>query len=193
MALRRLWIGSVGPLLYDDADVYPGTTENVRGLKVEGKLKVTDGPVDSDDVLRMGDIGVIGAPEDAPYVMADNSNMTSNARVITQGSGISISDGGSGGNLTVAVNESQVDHDLLKNYVPNEHIDWTNSAQNLKTSGNVSGSDFILSATGALYFGDPNTDGSWRITRSGNDLVFQRRESGSWVTKLTVLSTGGTS
>ena len=40
--------------------------------------------------------------------------------------------------------------------------------------------------TGAVYFGDSETDGSWRITRSGNDLVIQRRESGSWVTKSTI-------
>jgi len=40
--------------------------------------------------------------------------------------------------------------------------------------------------TGAYYFGDSGTDGSWRITRSGNDLVIQRRVSGSWVTKSTI-------
>lgn len=39
---------------------------------------------------------------------------------------------------------------------------------------------------GATYFGDSGTDGSWRIVRSGNDLVIQRRESGSWVTKSTI-------
>ena len=43
-----------------------------------------------------------------------------------------------------------------------------------------------LPSTDALYFGDKDTDGSWRIIRSGNNLVFQRRESGSWVTKSTI-------
>ena len=37
-----------------------------------------------------------------------------------------------------------------------------------------------------FYFGDASTDGSWRIVRSGNNLVFQRRESSTWNTKLTV-------
>jgi hypothetical protein len=37
---------------------------------------------------------------------------------------------------------------------------------------------------GAFYFGDADTDGSWRITRTGDNLVFERRESGSWVTKI---------
>lgn len=36
------------------------------------------------------------------------------------------------------------------------------------------------------YFGDPDTDGTWRTVRSGNNLVFERRETGSWVTKQTI-------
>lgn len=42
--------------------------------------------------------------------------------------------------------------------------------------------------TGAFYLGNSSTNGSWRITTSGNDLVFQYRESGSWVTKFTIAS-----
>ena len=45
-------------------------------------------------------------------------------------------------------------------------------------SGNVN-----LTDTGAVYLGDANTNNSWRMIRSGNNLVFQRRETGSWVTK----------
>lgn len=43
--------------------------------------------------------------------------------------------------------------------------------------------DVVVKSTDAFYLGDPNVDGSWRVTRSGNNLVRQRRESGSWVTK----------
>jgi hypothetical protein len=35
----------------------------------------------------------------------------------------------------------------------------------------------------SLYFGETDVDGSWRIVRSGDDLVFERRESSSWVEK----------
>lgn len=38
----------------------------------------------------------------------------------------------------------------------------------------------------AFVLGDPSTNGSWRITRSGSNLVIQRRESGVWVTKQTI-------
>jgi hypothetical protein len=51
----------------------------------------------------------------------------------------------------------------------------------LNWSGNV-----VLPSTGNVCLGDPSTDGSWKIVRSGNDLVFQRRESASWVTKSTI-------
>lgn len=46
--------------------------------------------------------------------------------------------------------------------------------------------DAELSSTGSVYFGDPTTNDSWRIVRSGNNLVIQRRESGSYVTKSTI-------
>ena len=41
----------------------------------------------------------------------------------------------------------------------------------------------ILASDEPLYLGDPATDGTWRIVRSGNDLNFERRESGIWVMK----------
>jgi hypothetical protein len=46
--------------------------------------------------------------------------------------------------------------------------------------------DIETGGANALYFGDPSTNGSWRIIRSGTDLVCQRRVSGSWVTKITI-------
>jgi hypothetical protein len=44
----------------------------------------------------------------------------------------------------------------------------------------------VVHATGDYYFGDPLTEGSWRIKRDGDDLVFQRLESSTWVTKSTI-------
>jgi hypothetical protein len=43
-----------------------------------------------------------------------------------------------------------------------------------------------LISTGVIYLGDSSTDGSWRIVRSGNDLVIQRLESSTWTTKSTI-------
>lgn len=38
----------------------------------------------------------------------------------------------------------------------------------------------------AYLMGDPTTNGSWRIIRSGDNLLMQRRESGTWTTKQTI-------
>lgn len=46
--------------------------------------------------------------------------------------------------------------------------------------------DVICGAAKPIYFGSSATDGTWKIVRSGNDLIFQRRESGSYVTKHTI-------
>jgi hypothetical protein len=37
-----------------------------------------------------------------------------------------------------------------------------------------------------ICIGDPNTDGSWRLIGSGDNLVIQRRESSTWTTKSTI-------
>jgi hypothetical protein len=37
-----------------------------------------------------------------------------------------------------------------------------------------------------VYIGDAGTNGTWRMGRSGDDMVFERRESGSYVTKMTI-------
>jgi hypothetical protein len=34
-----------------------------------------------------------------------------------------------------------------------------------------------------LYFGDKDTNGSWRLIRNGNNLQIERRESGIWEAK----------
>lgn len=57
-------------------------------------------------------------------------------------------------------------------------LQWNNSNKRweLVNKGVLSSADFI-------YFGATDTNGTWRIGRSGNNLVFQLRESGTYVTK----------
>lgn len=50
----------------------------------------------------------------------------------------------------------------------------------LFTTADVS---ITIGATRAFYFGDSDTNGSWRIIRVGNDLSVQRRESAVWTEK----------
>jgi hypothetical protein len=46
--------------------------------------------------------------------------------------------------------------------------------------------DEIMVSTGNKYFGAAGVNGTWKQTRSTDDLIFARRESGSYATKLTI-------
>ena len=51
----------------------------------------------------------------------------------------------------------------------------------LRTAG-----DIEVGSADAYYWGDPDTNDSWRAMRSGDDLLFQQREGGTWNTKSTI-------
>jgi hypothetical protein len=48
------------------------------------------------------------------------------------------------------------------------------------------GSDIQITNDAIFYIGDKNTNGSWRYWINGNDLVYEWRETGIWVTKQTI-------
>lgn len=60
------------------------------------------------------------------------------------------------------------------------------TAQTLAYTLTVTNNLVRLAATTYQYWGSEGADGSWRIGRSGNDIVIERRESGVWVTKSTI-------
>lgn len=51
---------------------------------------------------------------------------------------------------------------------------------------NIVTGDAVLDSDKAVYLGSKTVDGSWRMARSGTDLVLQRRESSVWATKQTI-------
>ena len=59
MALKRYWIGSLGPYFYDDtvdvADPDLIVTEKQSGLVSEGTIKALEAPVEDEDVVRLVD------------------------------------------------------------------------------------------------------------------------------------------
>ena len=63
-------------------------------------------------------------------------------------------------------------------------FDATSSNQQLYLNSNVFVKhDLSTTSTSAIYMGDKDTDGTWKIVRNGTDLEFSRRESGNYVTK----------
>lgn len=55
MAQKKVWIGSVGPLLFDDANTYTDAV-NHKGFRTEGVIQADGAPVDSNDVIRLADL-----------------------------------------------------------------------------------------------------------------------------------------
>jgi hypothetical protein len=56
----------------------------------------------------------------------------------------------------------------------------------LPPSGNLHVTDLTINDEHGLYLGTQDGDGAWRIIRSGNNLVIQRKEASTWVTKSTI-------
>ena len=72
---------------------------------------------------------------------------------------------------------------ILEELISSLDIDRRRLISTLQKLGSES---YELGSTYYIYYGDSDTNGSWRTGRDGNNLVQQRRESGSWVTKDTI-------
>lgn len=73
---------------------------------------------------------------------------------------------------------------LLKVVPPNNNANTINA---LRIRGqDVTFYEDIILPSGSIYLGDRTTNGSWRIQRSGNDLIFQRLIASVWTTKSTI-------
>lgn len=66
--------------------------------------------------------------------------------------------------ITITVDVTNIDHNTLLNYVPDEHIDWTSATQTFNTSGGVISTDLTLtggiSVTGLVDGRDVSVDGT---------------------------------
>jgi len=183
---------------------------------VSNNLSFTDSVTGTKTLAQLA-AGAGGAPVGAQYVtLAVDSTLTAE-RVLTAGNGIGLTDGGAGSTITAALTTLAANWDAGNSYTiqaskfitVNKEIRFTSSSGyyiyfnstdsrfefldatdlpcNFKASTFIA-TDGELSSGGGLYFGAPSTNGTWLITRSGNDLIFQRRESGSYVTKETILA-----
>jgi hypothetical protein len=65
---------------------------------------------------------------------------------------------------------------------------WDRDGTNNAVYPHTAGDDVYVGAADAYYFGVPNVNDTWRIVRSGNNLVIERRETGAYVTKSTILA-----
>jgi len=54
-------------------------------------------------------------------------------------------------------------------------------------TASVNAANVVVASTGWTYYGDPVVIGTWRQGRLGNDLVAQRNDAGTFITKNTIV------
>lgn len=140
---------------------YDDTKVTVPPIDVDGPIRSNSAPSNSADVVRLADVGAggVAAPIGATYVVVTADSDLTSERILTAGTFILISDSGANSAITI-------DFDTTSYF-------------------NIS-NDIAVGATNGFYIGDRLADGSWRIKRSGTDLVFERKIAGVWVTKNTI-------
>lgn len=82
------------------------------------------------------------------------------------------------------------DEQKARNYISTVDKDLQNIFQSLNQLINdgIVNNNLEIASDGSYRLGNANTDGTWRIVRSTDDLSFQRRESGSFVEKFKILA-----
>ena len=68
-------------------------------------------------VASPGGSGAGGAPTDATYVTLSTNATLSNERVLTQGSGITITDAGAGSTVTIATNSASAQEASVRHLI----------------------------------------------------------------------------
>jgi len=98
MAIKYIQIPGFGIFKYDD------TKENGQFYS-DGVVQVARTPADDPDVLRKVDIGAAGLipPLDAGYIVTSVNATLTHERVLTEGSGITLTDNGAGGTLVISL------------------------------------------------------------------------------------------
>lgn len=77
-------------------------------------------------------------------------------------------------------------YDIIKSDLSGIAHHFTYDGNYVASGSGTFGSDVKTSASTAFVIGDGTTEGDWRIIRDGNNLVHQRLESSTWVTKHTI-------
>lgn len=71
-------------------------------IETDLPVRVDNTPTDDTDVLRKVDGGTIYAPADATYLVVSLDGVLTNERRFQVGTGLQISDGGAGGDITIS-------------------------------------------------------------------------------------------
>lgn len=84
--------------------------------------------------------------------------------------------------LTTASSAATADLAYIVQGGTSKQISFDNLQQSITKIG-VLTTDIKIGSGNYFYIGDSSTNGSWRFCIDGDNLAFQRRESGNWVEK----------
>lgn len=167
------WLHIVG---YD-----PGT----KKLKISNDASGSG--VNSAVEVRVGASGgrvllIYGSPEVSSTTFAAFSNRGALITDTTVGNGISLASRQASGDIRLYTGGvANTNERMIIDSSGNVGFGTSSPSSVVDVAGNVE-----IGSSNYFYMGDPTTDGSWRIGRNGDNLVMERRESGSWVTKSTI-------
>lgn len=142
-------VGDVLPLAgdYTASQITNVPAGNIVAVEVQAALNELDAEkVNTDPTLTAL------AAFNTNGLMTQTAPDTFTGRTLVVGSTkVTIADGnGVAGNPTIDVDQTQIDHDLLTNFVANEHIDWTSATQNLLTTGSITGNSLTINTTATI-------------------------------------------
>lgn len=175
----RLIPGSTGIAVRDSTNV--SDTFSINGAGTTVLFPVATAFVVGADLGSSGLVRIGGQVDVSGLRLVSSTqisrNITSGTLTLSGGSGTTV-----GGNVTVYGQSHATQANDIEFRSGSTVKGWWDDSAALWTFD----ADHAIGATNAYYLGAPTTNGTWRIIRSGDELVFQCRETGTYVTKYTI-------
>lgn len=73
MTLKEVYVGSIGPFIFDDGDTYDDNAESLVGIRSDAQMTVDTAPSESNHVVRLSDVAsLVGSMPSVQVSTADN-------------------------------------------------------------------------------------------------------------------------
>jgi len=185
MAIREFYIGTSGPFEYDDADTISNPTSGLHGesyqaLLSEGQMKILTAPVDNEEVIRLNELdGRIFASTEVANIDDPSAELNTLSSVV--------------GSILWVYETIVGGPDEWTQYVYDDAIGAENPPYTV--DGSIAGEGWVavggkysninsvfdhIVVNEFVYWGNPNTDGSYRLGPVGGGFKLQKRLSGTW-------------
>lgn len=195
---QKLVAGNETPASIKDADnntkiqVEESSDENMIRFDVNGSEAMV---IDDNANIGMGTSNPNHLVEINTLTITDNPMLYLNNTNTSEGDAFLLFEADASENFSIGVNGSGNKNFVISNSFNLESaerftIDGVSGNVGIGTTTSTSlldiAGDIEIGTADAFYFGDPDTDGTWRIMRDGDSLSFERRESSVWISKMKI-------